>query len=275
MTSSLCLLTSDDLRQLSAALRSERIGPPLTSTLLRRYVPESVVDRVASELEQRVQDGMQPRHIADLIDVMTQDRMQRPAAEDLIDLVWTGPEAPGIVNRDTGVVVREMFQSARKSVLIAGYAVYQGHAIFKELADRMDESLELQVQMFLDIQRPQQDHSSPSELVRIFAERFVRKEWPGRRLPRCYYDPRSLEADQAKRTSLHAKCVVVDKKEAFVSSANFTEAAQTRNIEVGVLLRSPSLARKLANHFESLAALSILKPIPLGPNPTFEPSGAK
>src|SRR5271157_4518702 len=76
--------------------------------------------------------------------------------------------------------------------------------------------------------------------------------------------PRSLVPDQAKRTSLHAKCVVVDKQDAFVSSANFTEAGQTRNIEVGVLVRSQSLARKLINHFESLAALSILKPIPLG-----------
>jgi phosphatidylserine/phosphatidylglycerophosphate/cardiolipin synthase-like enzyme len=73
-----------------------------------------------------------------------------------------------------------------------------------------------------------------------------------------------LEADQTKRTSLHAKCVIVDNEEAFVSSANFTEAAHTRNIEVGILLRSQSLARTLSNHFESLAALSILKPIPLG-----------
>ena len=128
----------------------------------------------------------------------------------------------------------------------------------------MDQIPQLQVQMYLDIHRPQHDQSSPSELVRIFAERFVHKEWPGHRRPNCYYDPRSLVPDQAKRTSLHAKCVVVDKEEAFVSSANFTEAAQTRNIEVGVLVRSQSLARKLINHFESLAALSILKPIPLG-----------
>ena len=154
MTSSLCLLTIEDLRQLSGALRSGRLGPPVTPILLRRYVPDSLVDRIASELQQRIGDGMQPRHIADLIDVVTQDRLQRPVAEDLIDLVWTGPEAAGIVNRDTGVVVRELFQNARESVLVAGYAVYQGHMIFKTLADRMDESPQLNVQMFLDVQRP-------------------------------------------------------------------------------------------------------------------------
>ncbi|MBX6311928.1 MAG: phospholipase [Isosphaeraceae bacterium] len=189
--------------------------------------------------------------------------MQRPTAEDLIDLVWTGPEAPGIVNRDTSVVVREMFQSARESVLIAGYAVYQGHVVFKELADRMEQIPQLDVQMFLDIQRPPHDHSSPAEIVRLFAERFVRREWPGRRLPGVYFDPRSLDTDHEKRASLHAKCVVVDKEQAFVSSANFTGAAQTKNIEVGVYLRSSSFARRLAQHFETLADLHLLKPIPV------------
>ena len=168
--------------------------------------------------------------------MLCQDRRQRPVAEDLIDLVWTGPEAPGIVNRDTSVVVREMFQSARQSVLDRRLRRLPGPVIFKELAERMDQNPELQVQMYLDIQRPHHDQSSPSELVRVFADRFVRNEWPGRRLPKLYYDPRSLETDHTKRASLHAKCVVVDEEQAFVSSANFTEAAQTKNIEVGVLL---------------------------------------
>jgi phosphatidylserine/phosphatidylglycerophosphate/cardiolipin synthase-like enzyme len=50
-------------------------------------------------------------------------------------------------------------------------------------------------------------------------------------------DPRSLELDARRRANLHVKCVVVDRQVVFVSSANFTEAVQERNIEVGVLLR--------------------------------------
>jgi phosphatidylserine/phosphatidylglycerophosphate/cardiolipin synthase-like enzyme len=145
--------------------------------------------------------------------------------------------------------------------------VYQGLVVFRELADRMDQHPGLQVQMFLDVQRPPNDHSSPSELVRAFAERFVQKQWPGERLPRLYYDPRSLETDHKERASLHAKCVVVDREQAFVSSANFTEAAQTKNIEVGAHLRSPPFARRLAEHFETLAASHILRPVPLARRP--------
>jgi phosphatidylserine/phosphatidylglycerophosphate/cardiolipin synthase-like enzyme len=263
MTFALCQLTSEDLSQLAGALRSGRIAPPFSPLVLRRYLPESMAALVAAELQQRLIEGMESRHLADCLEMLCHDRRQRPVAEDLIDLVWTGPEAPGIVNRDTSVVVREMFQSATESVLIAGYAVYQGHSIFKELADRMDESPELQVQMFLDIQRPQQDHSSPSELVRRFAERFADQQWPGQRFPNLYYDPRSLETDHTKRASLHAKCIVVDGQHAFVSSANFTEAAQTKNVEVGVLIRSPIFARKLSEHFRNLASTCAVKPVPL------------
>jgi phosphatidylserine/phosphatidylglycerophosphate/cardiolipin synthase-like enzyme len=206
---------------------------------------------------------MEVQHLATCLEILCHDRTQHPVAEDLIDLVWTGPEAPGIVNRETSVVVREMFQNARESVIVAGYAVYQGQVVFRELADRMDDLLGLQVQMFLDIQRPPHDESSPSELVRIFSERFVQTQWPGKRLPKVYYDPRSLVLEHAKRASLHAKCIVVDNVQAFVSSANFTEAAQTKNIEVGVHLCLPPFARRLAEHFEALAAVGALRPIPL------------
>jgi phosphatidylserine/phosphatidylglycerophosphate/cardiolipin synthase-like enzyme len=37
-----------------------------------------------------------------------------------------------------------------------------------------------------------------------------------------------------------------------VSSANFTEAAQQRNIEVGLRLRSTSVAGRIVRFFESL-----------------------
>jgi phosphatidylserine/phosphatidylglycerophosphate/cardiolipin synthase-like enzyme len=264
MISALCQLTSDDLCRLAGALRSGRIAPPFSSLLLRRYLPEGVAALVATELQQRVVRGMEPSHLADCLDLLCQDRSQRPMAEDLISLVWTGPEAPGIVNRDTSVVVRELFQMAKENVLIAGYAVYQGHIVFKSLAERMDQVSRLRVQMFLDVRRPWNDTSSVSELVRRFSEKFTREEWPGRRRPEMYYDPRSLDEEHERRASLHAKCILVDNEQAFVTSANFTTAAQQKNIEVGVLIRSKSFTTTLCSHFQTLAAAGLLVPIPVG-----------
>jgi phosphatidylserine/phosphatidylglycerophosphate/cardiolipin synthase-like enzyme len=80
-------------------------------------------------------------------------------------------------------------------------------------------------------------------------------------LPELFYDPRSLDVESTKRSSLHAKCIVVDRRVTFVTSASFTEAAQTRNIEVGSLIRSERFAERLAWHFETLISAGLLKPL--------------
>jgi phosphatidylserine/phosphatidylglycerophosphate/cardiolipin synthase-like enzyme len=180
-----------------------------------------------------------------------------------VDLVWTGPEAPGIANRDTAVVVRELFANANEYVLVAGYAIHQGREVFRALADQMKQVPELKVRMFLDVHRRHRDTTQGPEQIREFAHRFKTVEWPGSRLPEVYYDPRSLEMDNSKRASMHAKCIVIDCKMAFVSSANFTEAAQVRNIEVGALIQLGSFAARLVEHFEALTEAGLLRRLPL------------
>jgi phosphatidylserine/phosphatidylglycerophosphate/cardiolipin synthase-like enzyme len=45
---------------------------------------------------------------------------------------------------------------------------------------------------------------------------------------------------------------VVDGEHVFVSSANFTEAAQERNIEVGLLVQSRAVADRVCRFFDAL-----------------------
>ncbi|MBI1325736.1 phospholipase [bacterium] len=264
MKSSLHLLSIDDLRGLASAFRSGRLVPPLSRLTLRRYVPDSLADDLAIELQRHFDEGMQPGHVASLVEILAENLAHRPKVDDLIDLVWTGPEARGFASRDTAVVVRELFQNARQSVMVVGYAVHRGHLVFKSLAERMDLLPHLRVSMFLDVRRPHGDQGSDAEIVRRFGEHFATQDWPGARLPSVYYDSRSLAVESSLRASLHAKCVVVDREVAFVSSANFTEAAQLKNIEVGVVIRSGHFARQLSQHFEALAAEGYLKSVPLG-----------
>jgi hypothetical protein len=49
----------------------------------------------------------------------------------------------------------------------------------------------------------------------------------------------------------------------FVISANFTEAALDRNIELSVLVRDRTLALTISGYFQSLIDLDLLKPLPL------------
>ena len=140
MLSSLHRLSTEDLGQLAGALRAGWVAPPFSSLMLRNSVPDALADSVAIDLQTATEAGLSPSHVAEVVQLLVSDREQRASAEGLTDLVWTGPDMPGIVNRDTRVVVREMFRSARQSVLLAGYAVYQGQVIFKALAERMDQN---------------------------------------------------------------------------------------------------------------------------------------
>ena len=65
------------------------------------------------------------------------------------------------------------------------------------------------------------------------------------------------------RSALHAKCVVIDGQEALVTSANFTAAAQERNIELGLLVHSPDVAYRVERHFEALIKGGHLERLPI------------
>ncbi len=139
--------------------------------------------------------------------------------------------------------------------------MYQGQDIFAALAARMEALPELNVRMYLNIDRPHGD-SSPSELwLAKFQKRFRENQWPeNMRLPEVFYDPRPLADDDASESAcLHAKFVISDSQQVFLSSANFTEGAQQRNVEARVLLDSSVLARDMETHFQSLIDHGFLK----------------
>jgi phosphatidylserine/phosphatidylglycerophosphate/cardiolipin synthase-like enzyme len=125
----------------------------------------------------------------------------------------------------------------------------------------MDQAPDLQATLLLNIQRRRDDQSASDELVRKFAERLWKKDWPGERNPDVFYDPRSLELEGPEGV-LHAKAIIADDESAFVTSANLTEAAFDRNIEVGVLARDRALAASLSKHFRVLIERGLLLPLP-------------
>jgi phosphatidylserine/phosphatidylglycerophosphate/cardiolipin synthase-like enzyme len=178
------------------------------------------------------------------------------------DLVWSGPEVPGLHARDTRRVYEELLGSAERSIWASTYAFFDGPKAFDILARRMDTRPELRVTLLLNIQRKRGETTSAEQLVRRFADRFWKTDWPGASRPRVFYDPRALELE-GRGGVLHAKAVVMDDEAVFVTSANLTEAALERNIELGLLLRDRALAASVASHFRTLIEHGLLSPLPL------------
>lgn len=177
------------------------------------------------------------------------------------DLVWSGPPATGVHARGTRSVYDELLGSAEHSIWMSSYVFFDGPRAFGVLADRMDARPDLKVVLMLNLQRKWGDTTATDELVRRFVDRLWRIEWPGNARPQVYYDPRALDADGPGGV-LHAKAVVTDDEAVFVTSANLTEAALDRNIELGVLMRDRALALRIVSHFQALISRSVLVPLP-------------
>ena len=177
------------------------------------------------------------------------------------DLVWSGPEVPGVHARDTRVVYEELFSNANRSIFASTYAFFDGPSAFKTIANRMEAVPHLEVNLLLNIRRERGDTSKPDAIVRRFTDRFWKTDWPGEARPSVYYDPRSLEPEGPGGV-LHAKGTVVDDEAVFITSANLTEAALDRNLELGVLIRDRVLALSVASHFRILISGGHLRPLP-------------
>jgi phosphatidylserine/phosphatidylglycerophosphate/cardiolipin synthase-like enzyme len=183
-------------------------------------------------------------------------RISRP------DLVWTGPAVPGLHARDTRRVYEELLNSAKHSILASTYAFFDGPKAFDVLARRLDANSGLRATLLLNIQRKTGDTTAVEQLVRRFADRFWRTDWPGSARPSVYYDPRALEPDRPGGV-LHAKAIVADDEVVLVTSANLTEAAFDRNIEMGLLVRDRALAASVSSHFGGLIDRGLLRPLPM------------
>lgn len=191
--------------------------------------------------------------VAALLEAVASERERaEQVADRRIELVWSGPEVDGAATRDTAVVLRELFGTATRSVVVAGFAVYDGESVFEALWERWEAVPDLSIELYLNVGRGEGETDPADVLVSRFRHRFHQKDWPWPRKPAVYYDPRALAPGYGPRAVLHAKCVVVDDEKAFVTSANLTEAAQLRNIEAGVLLHDLPLAARLASQFRAL-----------------------
>ena len=255
-------LDQASLYRLATLLEVGLLTPPYGDLILRDYVSENHAVGISSLLSSLNVQGLPPAHIALTLRAFAAGRDVNRDVSESVDVVVSGPDVT-LASRDTGVVVRQLFSRARNRVLAVGFAVHQGRSIFQLLADRLDACSNLEATLCVDVRRPLNSTSMDVQIVREFTRNFVENEWPGTRMPRLYYDPRSVKLLGTARSSLHAKCVIVDGSESLVTSANFTEAAQTHNIELGLLVNSCAISSRIEGHFQSLISNGILERLPL------------
>lgn len=245
--------------RLAAALKSGLLGPSCSLASLRSVLGiQTGGEEVVEALGELGREGIKGPRVAAWIKAV-EETLPRPPQTDL---VWSGPKVPGLHARDTRRVYEELLGSAARSIWVSTYAYFDGPRAFEVLARHMDETPQMRVTLLLNIQRKWGDTTAADELVRRFADRFWGEDWPGKSRPRVYFDPRSLDPSHSKGV-LHAKAVVADDEVVFMTSANLTEAAWDRNIEMGLLVRDRALALSVTTHFNALIDKGLLSPLPM------------
>ncbi len=249
------------LRQtLAAALESGLLGMAPSTTAVRATLRTNggQEEQILSLLDAWRELGVDGRAAAAWLRSLEQlaDSFSSP------DLVWSGPEVPGLHARDTRRVYEEVIGAASRSIWASTYAFFDGERAFKVLAERTDVLPSLDVTLLLNIHRGRGVTTAADHLVRSFADSFWKEEWPGTSRPAVFYDPRSV-ATEGPKGVLQAKGVVADEEVVFITSANFTEAALDRNIEMGLLHRDRHVALTVVRHFQTLIDRKLLLPLPM------------
>jgi phosphatidylserine/phosphatidylglycerophosphate/cardiolipin synthase-like enzyme len=259
MIDSLIGLPAHLRERLAGALESEMLSMSPSESALQAAVGSSEDHpQLLADLKEMEELGISGQAAAAWMRSLARVEARMPRA----DLVWSGPEVPGLHARDTRTVHDELLGSARRSVWVSTYVYFDGPKAFGVLARRMEAVPELRVTLLLNVQRKRGDTTGADHLVRKFADRFWSHEWPGAARPQVFYDPRAIE-DGVTRGVLHAKAVVVDDETVCVTSANLTEAAFDRNIELGVVVRDPTLAATVTAHFHVLIERGLLSALPV------------
>ena len=245
-------LSSASLRDLASALREAPVSSALSAHTIRQIVGSSLLQETLQTVAEFQSDGWNSTQIATLVELLAGAKVKAESPEGLFDLVLSGPDVPGIPTRDTAAVMHSLIEDCKQEIVLVGYAVHGGRFLFEGLARKMEENPSLKVWFCLHIGRPYGDTSLSSEIVRRFAREFVAKHWPWPQQPDVFFDPRALEESASERASLHAKCVIVDRRRALVTSANFTEAAHRRNVEAGLVVSYVPFVERIAAYFDGL-----------------------
>src|SRR5262249_26976694 len=155
--------------RLASALETGLVAPPCSIGALRAALgTRDIGDGLLAAVSQMDRAGLSGSSAA--IVVRTISEVSRRSTKP--DIVWSGPDLPGVHARDTRRVFEELLGTAERAIWASTYAFFDGPKVFDVLCRRMDARPKLQVTLLLNIARKQGDTTTGEQLVRRFADRF-------------------------------------------------------------------------------------------------------
>lgn len=255
-------LSTEQLEALALRFEAGLIEPPVGVSDLLEFPREkrASVVRLVSDLERRF--GVVG--VAPALMLAVRSRRVEMAIRPEPTLVWSAGDIVGM--RSTGMVVEELIARAERSIFVCTYSFNgpsgEDHPLFTPLQRRLSETPGLKARIILGKVSGYND-SRPWTKVRDDAAKGVRKHWPMAPFPEIYIPGPQGHEDEPGAGVVHAKLVVRDGAEVLLTSANLTSAAMDSNVEAGVLVRTPAMARVVLSQFDGLIQRGMLRRLEL------------
>ena len=255
-------LPASTLLELGNALRGGSLRYGVSAGMLSSFAGNRAGD-LALALQGVLDDGCSTEALGTMCLLLQTAKARMETNENALYLALSGPDVPGTPVVSTPTVVRALFEEAKHDVIVASYVFYQCKDLLAPLAEKLDADPHFKVRFIVDLSHQRQHAAESLPIVaNRFKTNFLSNLWPGNRQPEFWHDPRVFDEEDRKTAGvMHAKVVIIDSEAALVTSANFTEAAQNRNIEAGVIVRQAHQVGVLRSYLEGLIDTGGLRPI--------------
>lgn len=171
--------------------------------------------------------------------------VSQTAAEQSIELVWTGPITPFVSARRTEQALLQVINGATKTLFITSFVAYDIAAVIDSLNTAIDRGVELS--MLLELSEAQGGSVSIDGIGKMRTH-----------VPHAHLYAWHNKADAFLKGSVHAKIAVADGQVCFITSANLTGYAMDKNMEAGVLIVGGELPRIMDKHLRSLVDTNVI-----------------
>ena len=175
---------------------------------------------------------------------------QQFSNEQSSELVWTGPSSEALAFRRNDQILYDLILNSTTRILLVTFAA----ARIDRLKDALQKAINNDVHVRLILEFGDQSEGQLSiSAIKAFSDEIQTNA-------EIYYWPvEKRERNKAGRPGkLHTKCAVID-NDLMISSANLTDDAFNRNMELGVLIRAGSLPQLTYDHFSSLISRDVLR----------------
>jgi cardiolipin synthase len=168
-----------------------------------------------------------------------------------VKLVWTGPSTGLVPVRHTEQVLCEVIESAKRRLFLVSFVAYEVDSIIRALRGAIGRDVQIDVLLESTTEHGGKlSYDSVKSMRRLLPSANIYVWQAGKKT-----DVGPLSG------AVHAKCAVADGELAFITSANLTEAAMERNMELGVLVKGGELPLELHRHLEALISTKVVEKV--------------